>query len=462
MDSVGPRLIDLDAADGVKLHADMLPSTTWGSNIRGLVSAREWDRIRLPICAAAQNRCEVCGYQRREMGRVRRPDCHELWVFEVRDGRRVQRLDRLIALCRSCHSVQHMGRAAARGKNELTIRTLQRVNRWTREQARADIDAATARFESLDYLDYDLDLTALSGTLALSSHPGLYIPAADRKALGNSFYGAPLPNVRDGDDPETLSTHSQTASQDRSTAGPSSEHTAPEPTPTQTAGVDRPARTLSPEALGKLARVCGWLLVALGWVGFLVSGAAVAAAAEVPSVGIARGWMTLAILVAAIIATVSAATVPRKIATRIVWFIVAGLPALILLSLYAGSAAHPGRIMGPLYAGTLLSLPLGAWLCTASLWARERRRAACYWAWMLQTAHGSQTRLVFLHHAAAGPTETRALTQNYFTGAQQNEKIWGFWPAGQWVLVSSIRTVLGAAPDRWRQIHARKTARPGT
>jgi hypothetical protein len=33
-----------------------------------------------------------------DSGRRRRPDCHELWIFEHQSGRSIQRLDTLIAL----------------------------------------------------------------------------------------------------------------------------------------------------------------------------------------------------------------------------------------------------------------------------------------------------------------------------------------------------------------------------
>lgn len=173
------------APDGVRLRASLLPESVWGSNIRGLVSRTHWDALRIPVCDAAANRCEICG----TACRPRRPDTHEKWTFTPAAGPRpgVQKLQKLIALCRDCHRVQHSGLARVRGEQFLVQSHLQRVNQWSAHQASDDIDRAAALGELLRHEPWDLDLSTLQRRLAIPGYPALRIPHTDRVHLGNSM-----------------------------------------------------------------------------------------------------------------------------------------------------------------------------------------------------------------------------------------------------------------------------------
>jgi hypothetical protein len=172
-----------------QLRADLLPSSTWGSNLRGVFSREEWDALRIPVCTAAGNLCEVCGAEvHMDNGRKRRPDCHELWIFERRDGRNIQRLNRLIALCPDCHRAQHIGLAGVNAETGLVIAKLRAVNNWTEAQAQQELNRAWGEYERRQRCRWDLDLSALREALTIDGFPDLYIPAGDRDRLGNSYY----------------------------------------------------------------------------------------------------------------------------------------------------------------------------------------------------------------------------------------------------------------------------------
>jgi len=83
-----------------RLTVELVPSTCWYTNVRSNVSKAVWDRLRGEVAADAGNRCEVCG------GRGRRwpVECHEMWDYD--DDRKIQRLERLVALCPACHEVK--------------------------------------------------------------------------------------------------------------------------------------------------------------------------------------------------------------------------------------------------------------------------------------------------------------------------------------------------------------------
>jgi hypothetical protein len=187
---MAPLNLDIDVlpiGPGV-LHPDLLPGNVWGSNLRGIFSRDEWDDLRIPVCEAADNRCEVCKeHSVDRSGRQRRPDCHELWHFESTAEAKVQRLIRLIALCVDCHRVQHIGLAQVKGELPLVRRQLKKVNSWTDSQVDRAMDDAVARYEWRGRYGWDLDLSLLADKIRIDTHPSLRIPADDRRSLGNSF-----------------------------------------------------------------------------------------------------------------------------------------------------------------------------------------------------------------------------------------------------------------------------------
>jgi hypothetical protein len=177
---IGPGLI----------YPDMLPENVWGSNLRGILLKADWDRLRFPVCEAAESRCEVCGQPGHdpETGQPRRPDCHELWRFEVSASSAVQRLARLIALCPDCHRVQHAGRALVRGELPLVVEQLRAVNAWSDSDIGLAFDNAHERYQWRSKFSWDLDLTMAAGKIQVAGFPDLVIPSAARNSLGNSYF----------------------------------------------------------------------------------------------------------------------------------------------------------------------------------------------------------------------------------------------------------------------------------
>jgi hypothetical protein len=174
------------APDGVKIRAGLLPESVWGSNVRGLATPTTWNQLRIPVCDQADNRCQICGHR----PTTRRPDCHEKWSFTpaaVPGTPGLQRLEALLALCSACHLVQHSGLARVTNRQDEVLDHLMRLNRWTRDQAWADVVRASNLGGHLWDLPWDLDLSLLHGQLDIPGHPTLRIPQAARAGLGNSY-----------------------------------------------------------------------------------------------------------------------------------------------------------------------------------------------------------------------------------------------------------------------------------
>lgn len=104
----------------MRLEVELVPSGSWGDNLRSRLSASDWRKLSIENAERAGGRCEVCGYKSGK----RRPDCHEIWSYGE-DG--VQRLEGLIALCTICHKAKHLGRTLTVERVEVRERVLRRL-----------------------------------------------------------------------------------------------------------------------------------------------------------------------------------------------------------------------------------------------------------------------------------------------------------------------------------------------
>lgn len=171
-------------ADGewIALRADRLPSTVWGSNLRAFLPRAGWQSLSRQTTERAGRQCEVCGMQ---APAARTLDCNELWSFDAETS--TQSLVGVIALCEWCHLTQHSGRATNLGRAEHVIDVLAHINRWSRQRAWRDFDESAERFRSMSRIEWDLDVSLLSGWISLAEFPDFHIPTRERRRLGNSF-----------------------------------------------------------------------------------------------------------------------------------------------------------------------------------------------------------------------------------------------------------------------------------
>lgn len=178
----------IEANDGVRVRFDMLPSEVWGSNLRTILTRTEWDRLRMQVCEMAGNKCQLCGGSvTSPRGDRNRPDCHERWSFEaLGEGRGVQRLVQLVALCPECHQTQHLGRAQLEGLLDVVRQRVAELNGWSDQEVEADMHRAADRYRALAGFAWDLDLSVLSNMISIAGYPDLVIPASERARATSS------------------------------------------------------------------------------------------------------------------------------------------------------------------------------------------------------------------------------------------------------------------------------------
>lgn len=141
------------------IHVDMIPTTSFGASLSNLLQPEAWREIRRHSHRAAGYVCEICG-------EVDGPiECHEVWTFN--DGRSVagrgiQRLSRLLSLCRSCHELFHPGLAGLRGRSKQVAARMCAVNDWSSQELETVMRKAFAIHSTRSRRAWTLDLTTIA------------------------------------------------------------------------------------------------------------------------------------------------------------------------------------------------------------------------------------------------------------------------------------------------------------
>jgi hypothetical protein len=115
----------------IKLTIEMVPKSSWYTNVRSNVSRTMWNFIRKKCYHNANNKCEICDSSKSI-------ECHEIWEYD--DELLTQTLIGLICLCNDCHTVKHAGLAKLKGKEELVIKQIMKINNWNRNETIAYIE----------------------------------------------------------------------------------------------------------------------------------------------------------------------------------------------------------------------------------------------------------------------------------------------------------------------------------
>lgn len=143
---------------GNDLFVDLIPSTSFFSNVRTSVRPRDWNKLRHLIYNRANNRCECCAWSPGESGRSL--EAHERWNYNNRTG--VQKLMRIIALCKMCHTATHMGLAEIRGVGERAREHLMRVTGMNRADMLRHCESAARLWSVRSERDWMLDLSIIT------------------------------------------------------------------------------------------------------------------------------------------------------------------------------------------------------------------------------------------------------------------------------------------------------------
>ncbi len=154
---LSPESID-DAAPP-KLTIELVPETCWYSNVRSEVTPKVWEILKRLTFQKANSRCEICGGK----GSRHPVECHEIWDYN--DTRHLQTLVQLIALCPACHECKHIGLACARGRGDIAIAHLSRVNRWSINQTNKYIEDCAQVWQIRSQFQWTLNISYLEALM---------------------------------------------------------------------------------------------------------------------------------------------------------------------------------------------------------------------------------------------------------------------------------------------------------
>ena len=137
-----------------KLNFELVPDSCWYSNLRSILSKKQWDFIRQDAKERAGGKCMICG---RKTDRL---DAHERWSYNQENA--VQTLEDVVAVCKSCHALIHIGLTQLRGGEENAEKHFLRVNKCTYADYRKALGEANELHQKLNQIpEWKLDLTYL-------------------------------------------------------------------------------------------------------------------------------------------------------------------------------------------------------------------------------------------------------------------------------------------------------------
>ena len=137
-----------------KLNFELVPDSCWYSNLRSILSKKEWDFIRHDAYDRADGRCMICGRK------VKRLEAHERWDYD--EDNAVQKLVDVVAVCSMCHSAIQIGRSTLIGKGEIAENWYMRVNGISFAEMRQDLGKANIDHQRRNKIaEWKLDLSYL-------------------------------------------------------------------------------------------------------------------------------------------------------------------------------------------------------------------------------------------------------------------------------------------------------------
>ena len=136
-----------------KLNFELVPDSCWYSNLRSELPKDVWDILRKKAYARAGGKCMICGAP------TARLEAHEQWEYD--DINQVQKLKNIVAICKSCHEVIHIGRTQLLGNERQASEHFMKVNNCSYAEYRKALGEANEKHRERSRREWQLDITDL-------------------------------------------------------------------------------------------------------------------------------------------------------------------------------------------------------------------------------------------------------------------------------------------------------------
>jgi len=140
---------------GNAFYVERLPRSVWFANLRTMMPPSHWRQLSTYTIARASEVCEICGSNERL-------EAHERWHFDPANG--IQKLIRLMCVCKLCHLSIHSGVAGALGLREDIERHIFRLTLWGKREMKQHFKEAGRRWEELTAVTWRQDVSIATAT----------------------------------------------------------------------------------------------------------------------------------------------------------------------------------------------------------------------------------------------------------------------------------------------------------
>lgn len=137
----------------MKLNFELVPDSCWYSNLRSQLPKEVWDKIRKKAYARACGKCMLCGAP------TTRLEAHEQWEYD--DIKGVQKLANVVAVCKACHEVIHIGRTELLGREREASEHFMKVNGCNYAEYRKALGEANETHRERSKREWQLDVSDL-------------------------------------------------------------------------------------------------------------------------------------------------------------------------------------------------------------------------------------------------------------------------------------------------------------
>jgi len=138
---------------GNKFYVDLVPKSVWWANLRAMLPPSQWKALSSYAIHRADGACEICGA-------ADRLEAHERWAFDESTG--IQKLMRIVCVCKLCHLSIHIGLADAFGIREDIESHIFRLTLWGKREMKRHIKEARARWEVLSRRAWEVDASPVA------------------------------------------------------------------------------------------------------------------------------------------------------------------------------------------------------------------------------------------------------------------------------------------------------------
>jgi len=147
----------------LKLTIELVPSSSWQNNLRNLLEPTMWNNLKKEVYKRYGYKCLICGSTLKPL------HAHEVWEYD--DVNHVQKLRNIIALCKNCHGIKHLGHSgllASKGvlNYEKLVRHFLKVNNCSREEFVNHQKKAFKLFEERSKYEWQLDFSDYKNELS--------------------------------------------------------------------------------------------------------------------------------------------------------------------------------------------------------------------------------------------------------------------------------------------------------